>query len=103
MSERKTKTIGRVKAVTVYWLDDSGAIPAGMSEDLSGWWWERLVDEWGTDDENHDGPFATKQDAIAASQGLPPLYRPVLDPEELSAFVAKHMAEYPNGNERRTI
>ena len=77
-------------AVTVYWLDDSGAIPAGLSEDLSGWW-------GGGRNSYCDGPFATKRDAIAASQGLPPLYRTVLNPEKLKAYVAEHMAEYPNG------
>ena len=49
--------------VTVYWLDDSGAIPAGMSEDLSGWRWGIGVDmgyAYG------DGPFVTRQEAILA-------------------------------------
>ena len=51
-------------AVTVYWLDDSGAIDAGMSEDLSGWWWGIGVAGLNS---YCDGPFVTKQEAIAAS------------------------------------
>ena len=50
--------------VTVYLLDDSGAIDAGMSEDLSGWWWGIGVDGLNS---YCDGPFVTKQEAIAAS------------------------------------
>ena len=58
------KALGATE-VTVYWLDDSGAIPAGMSEDLSGWWWGIGMDGLNS---YCDGPFATKQEAIAASQ-----------------------------------
>lgn len=48
--------------VTVYWLDDSGAIPAGLSEDLSGWWWGVGMDGLNS---YCNGPFATKEEAIA--------------------------------------